>query len=79
VGADARDGHGFEAQVVHAAIDDGAHGLGDVRHGETTDTNFTNYHEFFWKGGRRKNLTTDPAVAGRTNADGWKGENGPPP
>jgi hypothetical protein len=32
VGADARDGHGFEAQVVYAAIDDGAHGFGDVKH-----------------------------------------------
>jgi hypothetical protein len=32
VGADAGDGDGFEAQVVNAAIDDGAHGFGDVRH-----------------------------------------------
>ena len=32
-GADARDGNGFDAQVVDAAIDDGAHGFGDVRHG----------------------------------------------
>ena len=39
VGADGRDGDGFEAEVVDAAIDDGAHGFGDVRHGEilTTD------------------------------------------
>jgi hypothetical protein len=34
VGADAGDGDGFEAEVVHAAIDDGAHGFGYVRHGE---------------------------------------------
>ncbi len=32
VGADARDGDGFEAQVVHAAIDDGAHGFGNIGH-----------------------------------------------
>jgi hypothetical protein len=33
VGADARDGDGFEAEIVDAAIDDGAHGFGDVGHG----------------------------------------------
>jgi hypothetical protein len=27
-GAEARDGDGFEAEVIDAAIDDGAHGLG---------------------------------------------------
>ncbi len=32
MGAEARDGHGFDAQVVDAAINDGAHGLGNVRH-----------------------------------------------
>jgi hypothetical protein len=31
---DAGNRNGFEAEVVHAAIDDGAHGFGDVRHGE---------------------------------------------
>ena len=31
-GADARDGHDFEAQVIYAAIDDGTHGFGNVRH-----------------------------------------------
>jgi hypothetical protein len=34
VRADARDGHGFEAQVIDAAINDGAHGFGDVGHAE---------------------------------------------
>ena len=34
VGADGGDGDGFEAQIVDAMIDDGAHGFGDVRHGE---------------------------------------------
>jgi hypothetical protein len=33
MGADARDGDGFEAQVVDAAINDGAHGFGNVEHG----------------------------------------------
>ena len=32
MGADARDGHGFEAEVVHAAINDGAHGPGNDEH-----------------------------------------------
>ena len=32
-GADAGDGDGFEAEVVDAAIDDGAHGFGDAGHG----------------------------------------------
>jgi hypothetical protein len=32
-GADAGDGDGFEAQVVDAAINDGAHGFGDGGHG----------------------------------------------
>ena len=39
MGADARDGHGFEAQVIDAAINDGAHGLGDGGHGEILTTN----------------------------------------
>jgi hypothetical protein len=30
--ANARDGDGFEAEVVNAAINDGAHGFGDVKH-----------------------------------------------
>ena len=30
--ADARDGHGFNAQVVHTAINNGAHGFGDIEH-----------------------------------------------
>ena len=34
VRADLRDGNGFEAEVVDAAINDGAHGFGNVRHGE---------------------------------------------
>jgi hypothetical protein len=46
VGADARDGDGFEAQVVHAAIDDGAHGFGDVRHGEILTTKDTKDTKF---------------------------------
>ena len=33
-GADARDGDGFEAQVVDAAINDGAHGFGNDEHGK---------------------------------------------
>jgi hypothetical protein len=33
VGADARDGHGFQTEIVHAVINDGAHGFGDVGHG----------------------------------------------
>ena len=33
IGADARDGDGFEAEVVDAAINDGAHGFGDGEHG----------------------------------------------
>jgi len=33
MGADAGDGHGFQTQIVPAAIDDGAHGFGDVGHG----------------------------------------------
>jgi hypothetical protein len=32
VRADARDGDGFEAEVVDAAINDGAHGFGDGGH-----------------------------------------------
>lgn len=32
--ADARDGDGFEAQVVDAAINNGAHGLGNGGHAE---------------------------------------------
>ena len=32
--ADGGDGDGFEAEVVDAAINDGAHGFGNVRHGE---------------------------------------------
>jgi hypothetical protein len=32
--ADGRDGHGFEAEVVNAAINDGAHGFGDAGHSE---------------------------------------------
>lgn len=31
--ADARNGEGFEAKVIRAAIDDGGHGFGDVEHG----------------------------------------------
>ena len=34
MGAEARDGHGLEAKVVDAAIDDGAHGFGDGEHGK---------------------------------------------
>ena len=33
-GADARDRNGFEAQVVDAAINDGAHGFRDGGHGK---------------------------------------------
>ena len=33
VRAEARDGDGFEAEVVDAAINNGAHGFGDVGHG----------------------------------------------
>jgi hypothetical protein len=32
--ANARDGHGFEAQIVHAVINDGTHGLWDDEHAE---------------------------------------------
>jgi hypothetical protein len=46
VGADAGDGDNFEAQVVHAAIDDGAHGFGDVRHGEILTTKHTKDTKF---------------------------------
>ena len=38
VPADARDGDGLEAEVVHTAIDDGAHGFGDDEHAETLAT-----------------------------------------
>jgi hypothetical protein len=34
VAADAGDGHGFEPEVVGAAVDHGGHGFGDVKHGE---------------------------------------------
>jgi hypothetical protein len=30
--ADARDGHGLKAQIVHTAINDGAHFLWNFRH-----------------------------------------------
>ena len=47
-GADARDGDGFEAQVVDAAINDGAHGFGDVEHGGYLATDETQMkHGFF--------------------------------
>jgi hypothetical protein len=44
---DARDGHGLDAQVVHTAIDDGAHGFGDVEHGGDLTTDDTDGHGFF--------------------------------
>jgi hypothetical protein len=46
VGADARDRDGFEAQVIDAAIDDGAHGFGDVRHGGILTTKHTKDTKF---------------------------------
>ncbi len=41
VRADARNGDNFEAQVVDAAINDGAHGFGDGRHGKHLATDGT--------------------------------------
>jgi hypothetical protein len=46
MGADARDRDGLEAQVVHAAIDDGAHGFGNVRHGKVLATKRTKGTKF---------------------------------
>ena len=46
--ADARDGDGFEAEVVDAAINDGAHGFGYVGHGGNLTTDETQMkHGFF--------------------------------
>lgn len=69
--ADARDGHGFGAEIVRAAVNGSAHGFGNRKHGNilTTDgqgwtrifggkgfyTNFTKGHEFF-KDTRRDDL-----------------------
>jgi hypothetical protein len=48
IGADARDGDGFEAQVVDAAINDGAHGFRDGGHAEHLATDETRMeHGFF--------------------------------
>ena len=38
VPADARDGDGFEAEIIDTAIDDGAHGFGDGEHGGNLTT-----------------------------------------
>ena len=46
VRADARDGDGFEAEIVDAAINDGAHGFGDVGHGELLTTKHTKHTKF---------------------------------
>ena len=54
VGADAGDGDGFEAEVVDAAIDDGAHGFGDVRHGRILTTDYTDGHGFFYHRERKE-------------------------
>ncbi len=43
--ADARDGDGFEAEIVDAAINDGAHGLWDVEHGEIVNHERHERHE----------------------------------
>ena len=68
VGADARDGDGFEAQVVHAAIDDGAHGFGDVRHGGILTTDG---HGWTRKKSRRlKNEDRIPKTDGRKKTEG---------
>jgi hypothetical protein len=45
-GADAGDGDGFETEVVHAAIDDGAHGFGDVGHGRILTAKYTKDTKF---------------------------------
>jgi len=47
VRANVRDGHGFEAQVVDAAINDGAHGFGDGEHAQIKPRMDTDGHGFF--------------------------------
>ncbi len=54
VRADARDGHGFEAQVVDAAINDGAHGFRDHEHGNHLATDETQMKHGFFDGRMRK-------------------------
>ena len=44
---DARDRHGFNAQVVHTAIDDGAHGFWNIEHAGILTTDYTDGHGFF--------------------------------
>ena len=46
MGADARDGDGFEAKVVDAAVNDGAHGFGDNKHGGNLITKNAIYTKF---------------------------------
>jgi len=47
--AEARDGDGFEAQIVDAAIDDGAHGLGDDEHAPDLTTDGHGWTRIFLK------------------------------
>ena len=52
VGAEARDRHGFEAQVVHAAVNDGPHGFGDGGHGGIVNHEPHERHEIFDDGAK---------------------------
>ena len=70
MGAEARDGHGFEAQVVHAAINDGAHGFGNGEPREHLTTDGHGWTRIFLsrltlqpKGARTWNLTQRRRVA----------------
>jgi hypothetical protein len=57
VRADARDRHGLDAQIVHAAINDGAHGFGNLGHAEILTTNGHGWTRNFFNGGSKKLLS----------------------
>ena len=47
MGANTRDGDGFEAQVIDAAVNDGAHGFGDNEHGGNLTTDAHGWTRIF--------------------------------
>ena len=62
-GADARDGDGFEAQVVDAAVNDGAHGFGNGEHGRSLTAETQRRRE--------KNQTRMTRIINRQDAKGF--------
>jgi hypothetical protein len=73
VGGDTRDGECFEAQIIYAAINDGAHGFWQCRHGGMVAAN-CGIRQTLTKGGGNRAAISPPesAKAGRMEGKALK-------